>query len=276
MLSMFSSAPMASAISHPVSSSSPRLPVGSSAPRAPHALGARSHAVGTTETKRSHAAAGSAKAKTSLISRSRKLTGKQSSRSWMASDLPPPYNASVTIRKQRFRFRATASAGGTTVSTVTLAAICGGQSGGAGIMYTFASSFRLRSITCWPPSTTSDTVNLTWSPSFTNQVKDTVMSTTIPDGITVTRAAHFVPPKNSLISEWMVAGAAGISSGITIANIVSMPEGTIVDVVMDYTLAGGLPALEVIVSGGTLSNTYYAPLDVASKLLNVDLPSISY
>jgi hypothetical protein len=74
----------------------------------------------------------------------------------------------------------------------------------------------------------------------------------------------------------MVAGAAGISSGITIANIVSMPEGTIVDVVMDYTLAGGLPALEVIVSGGTLSNTYYAPLDVASKLLNVDLPSISY
>lgn len=244
--------------------------------RTPHALGARAHAVGSTETKRSLVAAVSARPKGVRSARSRKITGRKGKPRSTAMDLPPPYNATVTIRKQRFRFRATASAGGTTISTVSLAALCGGQSGGANILYTFASSFRLRSITCWPPSTTSDTINLTWSPSFTTQIKDSVMSTTIPDGITVTRAAHFVPPKNSLLSDWMVAGAAGVTSGVTIANIVSMPEGTIVDVIMDYTLAGGLPAFEVTVAGGTLSNTYYAPLDVMSKLLNVDLPSIAY
>jgi hypothetical protein len=186
--------------------------------------------------------------------------------------LPPPFNASVTVRNQRFRFRATAAVTNSPISTSTLTAMCGGSSGGANILYTFASSVRLRSITCYPSVGSSDSVNLSWNPAYVGQIKDSVYTTSLPDGITVTTPLRFVPPVGTLLADWFSVSI----SPANFCNIVAMPEGTIVDVRVDFTIVGGLQPLEVVVTGGTLSNVYYPPLDASSKLLNVALPSINY
>jgi hypothetical protein len=187
-------------------------------------------------------------------------------------NLPPPFDASVTILNQRFRFRATAAVSNSPISTSTLMALCGGQSGGANILYTMASSVRLKSITCYPPVGSSDAINLSWNPAYVGQIKDAVYTTSLPDGITVTTPLRFVPPRRTLLADWF----ADSVTPANLCNIIAMPEGTIVDVRVDFTLAGGLPPQEITVAGGTLSNVYYPPLDALSKCLNVALPSILY
>jgi hypothetical protein len=118
----------------------------------------------------------------------------------------------------------------------------------------------------------SDSVNLSWNPAYVGQIKDSVYTTSLPDGITVTTPLRFVPPVGTLLADWFCDSI----SPANLCNIIAMPEGTIVDVQVDFTLAGGLQPLEVTVAGGTLSNVYYPPLDANSKLLNVALPSINY
>jgi NADH:ubiquinone oxidoreductase subunit 6 (subunit J) len=117
---------------------------------------------------------------------------------------------------------------------------------------------------------------MTWSPSLTPFIRDDTKDFSIPDGITVTGPVRLVPPKNSLLSDWMQAGAASATAGITVLNIVSMPMGTIIDVHISYTIAAQMPPLEVTTLGSTLGNVYYMPFDVMSKCLNTALPSLAY
>ncbi len=72
------------------------------------------------------------------------------------------------------------------------------------------------------------------------------------------------PPKNSMASWWIVAGSATDTTG-AVGNMFRLggPDGTIVDVTIEYTMIDDESAIPVVrsVSAATAGKLYYSPLD---------------
>jgi len=132
-----------------------------------------------------------------------------------------------------------------------------------------ATSFRLLSITLWPPATTSDSVYFSFSQAYSPNIRDVIVDSSIPDGLTVSVPVKAVPAKNSLASFWFSIGLNGQEYGQ-----ITAPVGTIIDLVGRWTLPGQYKPLEITMSTGSANNFYYPPLDgSAAKILPVALPT---
>jgi hypothetical protein len=191
-----------------------------------------------------------------------------------AMSLPPPLSTTVRI-SHTFRFRATSTLTGVSCSfTNVLGALGGICTVANSVVRSFGSSLKISKLIAWPPaSTTADVVFIDWDPQGSAQfVPDDSKVVTIPDGVSVSRALVFSPPRNSLASDWLNASAF---SPTNILFGMTAPTGTIIDLHVTYTLSNVSGGLNQSVVAGTLGQVYFLPLDGPSsnKIRSVGVPS---
>lgn len=174
--------------------------------------------------------------------------------------LPPPLQTTPP-RKMRLRFANTsATVASTTVGELLLA--CGGICTVANTtVVSMHASVRVKQIIVWPAASASapDTPILFWGAGTTNQVMDGQKIESVPQGISVSAPVSFVPPAKSLASDWVSAGAAS-----SVLFGYACPVGSIIDVMVEATLANLVTPVSGTVVAGTLGAVYYLPLDGAS------------
>jgi len=137
----------------------------------------------------------------------------------------------------------------------------------------WASSIKLKKIVIYPSSSsaTAEPVNIKWVTSFTPFVTDTIMDETVPTGMTLPVSFTMIPPSKSLASDWLT------SSSNTLFDIAIVP-GCVVDIYIDYTLAGAIPPTSITIASGVLGNQYYLSLDHSfgsNHFVPVGLPTTS-
>jgi hypothetical protein len=186
--------------------------------------------------------------------------------------LPPVLEATPHVRHV-FRYGVASTA---TVSC-TLASLLGACGGICTIanskVQPWASSIRIRSLTVWPPSASGNYTFVNWSSAGSSgYLPDTAKMINIPDGLTITKALRFVPPKGSLAGNWL--NPVTISTSAVIFGM-TIHVGSVVDFHVEYTLSNVSQAGTITVVAGTLGNVYYLPLDGVSsnKLLAAGLPT---
>jgi len=133
----------------------------------------------------------------------------------------------------------------------------------------WTSSIRLVKVTVWPAPSASaaSATELYWSNGTSAQIPDEARITTIPEGISVTRALTFKPPAMSLAADWLVVPA-------TIFTI-SSPVGSVVDVTIQSRLSNIFEVANITIVTGTLGTVYYLALDgpATNKYLPQGLPT---
>jgi hypothetical protein len=173
------------------------------------------------------------------------------------SSLPPTISTTIEVHKVlRFRAQSTAA---NSIQTTHLFGACGAMGITATTVQYIASSVRLRSIVIWNPATTTSTSLVYWGYSTAaGFIKDESKSRSLPDGVTVTGAQSFSPPKGSLLNGWL-------SSSLGATNVIcvlSCPAGSIIDVHVDFTIQNLNASYSALtVASATSGRIYYLPLD---------------
>jgi hypothetical protein len=187
------------------------------------------------------------------------------------NSLPPPIQGTI-VASHIFRYRAVAAAANS-ISIADMLFAMGSMGVTTTSVFSLASSFRLKSVTIWPPQVSAaDVVFVEWATAGSlGYVKDDEKITAIPDGITVTTALTFVPPRGSIASDWVSSGA---STGSNYFNLTS-PAGTIIDMSVDFTIANAFANVTFSVSSATPGHVYFSALDgfVANNLIPIGLSS---
>jgi hypothetical protein len=179
------------------------------------------------------------------------------------ASLPPSLECVVT-KTHTFRYLCEIS--GVLNISVTdryIRGACGGVCTVANTTFqSWAGSIRIHSLTLWLPASTSaaQAVDMYWSSAGTEFIKDSEVIRVIPEGITVTGPMRFTPPRNTLAGDWISdAGSATILFGL------SVPNGTVVDFHVSFTLANNLTAVTSSIAAGVLGTVYYLALDGSSS-----------
>lgn len=179
------------------------------------------------------------------------------SRAGKGSTLPPSLMTTVS-GSHTYRFVSSSNV----FLTITAKNILESMGGIALTTTTFVpwtSAFRVHHFTAWSASSASgaDTPALYWGPGTASQVPDEERITTIPQGVALSRALRFVPPKSSLASDW-------ITSAVPTAVVlyVKLPVGTVIDMLVSFRLSNVVvPLAAVAVVGASAGSVYYPPLD---------------
>jgi len=207
-----------------------------------------------------------------FVGKSKSQRGKASPKTSQASR-PPPLQLTHNVKNVTIRFGVTSS-GSYTISNDGIY----GALGTIGItLNTFvkawASTYRLRKVTVFPSSSASSdtTCSLNWSSGLTTFAKDEVMNQSVPSGMTVPEKVVFVPPKKSLVSDWIFLASVLNMFSITVS------AGSIVDLNIDYTLGNSLTGPFVSVTTAVVGTVYYLALDGPSsnKIVPIGLPTTS-
>lgn len=134
----------------------------------------------------------------------------------------------------------------------------------------FCSSFRIKSLTVWPGTSSSGKTDtaVTFSSTLSTSVQDTEKAVTLPEGVTVTTATHWVPPKGSLAEFWQAASAQNFMR-------ITCSPGSVLDLDVEYTISNTFASLSQTVATGSVGVVYYLYLDGSSTHLLVPefLPS---
>ncbi len=171
------------------------------------------------------------------------------------SDLPPQLQTTSRVRK-RLRFLATSALTDQSITGQTMAGACGGIAATTTEVVPWASTIRLRRVTIWPAvGSTAGIADVTWATDGTLFVKDEFRLTSIPQGVSIDKAVTSVPPKGTLGQFWQTA-----SNTSTIFTI-SAPSGSIVDIVVDFTLSNEIAPTSITVVTAVLGQVYYLYLD---------------
>jgi len=175
------------------------------------------------------------------------------------TSLPPEFQAVLT-KRHRFYFLVEVS-GVTSVSVNDryIRGACGGICTVANSkLMPWAGSIRVHSLTMWLPVVASSTAScdVYWVSTGTEFVKDDEKFRLIPEGVTVTGPMYFTPPAKSLAGDWISdAGAATNLFGLV------APNGTVVCLDVEFTLANNMVAIAQTIVSGTLAVPYYLALD---------------
>lgn len=180
--------------------------------------------------------------------------------SWLTRELPPRLDcapANHTI----YRFYSH-SATGSNCNVGDLSAVIGVLASSSTNAYLIASAFRIKSLTVWPAAIAAgsavSTTSVVWLQGVSGLVKDDVFDGSVPAGVTVTRARRYTPPKGSLCSFWISSSVAAGNSLFTLLS----PEGSIVDLEMEWVLSNGLSQFPFITTTGMSAGIlYYGGLD---------------
>jgi hypothetical protein len=190
-----------------------------------------------------------------------------------AVKLPPVLEATPRL-SHVYRFAASANSS----LTITMANLLGAFGGVCTVanskVQPWASSFRIRSLTIWPAYAASGNYTFVdWvSAGSSGYVPDTASMINIPDGITVTTALRFKPPRGSLAGHWL--NPVTISSSAVVFGC-TVKIGSVLDLDVEYTLSNISEAGNITVTAGTLGLVYYLALDGPSsnKLVPQGLPT---
>jgi len=171
------------------------------------------------------------------------------------SDLPPQLQTTSRIRK-RLRFLALSAITNQSITGQTMAGACGGIAATTTDVVPWASTIRLRRVTIWPAvGTSAGVADVTWATDGTLFVKDEFRLTSVPQGVTIDKSVTSVPPKGTLGQFWQAA-----TNTSTIFTI-SAPSGSIVDIVIDFTLSNEIAPTAITVVTATQGLVYYLHLD---------------
>jgi hypothetical protein len=197
---------------------------------------------------------------------------KRGRRSGNQSSLPPEVNLVHTVSTV-LRYSAVVG-GANLVTTPNVINACGGMASTTSLIRPWATSFRIKSVVLFSPSSTTvdDTLSLEWNSGFSAFIKDEIRNMTTPTGMTLPQKIVYRPPKESLAHGWISNGSSGGIMTIT------CPAGTVVDVHIDYTIfAGGLTQTSGFgtVSTVTVGVIYYVALDgtATNNLIPLVLPT---
>jgi len=195
----------------------------------------------------------------------RKRNGARGSRT-----APPPFNATISVMRKKFRFQNNGVAGPYTITDSELLDLfCVASSTTAA--YRLASAVRLRSIQIWAPAASGGAVTTSVEFPQTGQVFSGPTTVRSDTSMGATNNAHVsaVPPKDSLQSKWISTG-----NGVNYLILV-LPENSIVDIAMDLVLQNGEAphAVTAAVTGATVGSIYVRALDSAGS---ADLIPVSY
>jgi len=121
----------------------------------------------------------------------------------------------------------------------------------------WATSFKILSVTVWPSGSSSSFTNarLDWLSGTSGQVPDESKDRSIPEGITMTGALVFKPPRQSLASFWLDNLADPLLFSISCA------VGSIVDLRVSFRLSNVLVANVRAVTSAVPGTVYYLALD---------------
>ena len=195
---------------------------------------------------------------------------------YKGSSLPPALN--VTPRWQhRYRFRANSTASGVTVTLGNILAACGSTCTVANTtVRSWASSVRVKRFMVWlPGNLTNNYCYIDWvSAGASGFLPDDARIVTVPDGITVTTALSFSPPKLSLAGSWL--NPTSISASTVVFGI-TCGTGSIIDMDIEATLSNVGDGVSATITAGTLAKAYYLPLDgVGTNVLRaIGVPTTS-
>jgi hypothetical protein len=173
--------------------------------------------------------------------------------------LPPLLNCSPVFRQTLRFIQTSASPALTSISANELAAACGSVATGATVLQPLYSSLKIHSVTIWPGQAAASLSNeciVSWLSELSGVgiAKDDVREGSLPGGITVTAARHFVPPKGS-------QGAFWIGTQFSTANIfiIQCNQGAIVDVCVSATLTNGLTSFSTQTTAAASAGSLYWP-----------------
>jgi len=190
------------------------------------------------------------------------------------ASLPPMLSATTRVRHV-FRFRCNATISGV---SITLGNILGSLGGictvGNNTVTGWASSVRLMGFTAWLPALVAAQSNcfFDWASNLGGYVPDLSKITTIPDGVSVTDALVFRPPKSSLASDWLNPSALSASTSVL---GITCPTGTIIDMDAMFTLQNVYAGASFPIAAGTLATAYYLALDgtTTNKIRPLGVPT---
>jgi hypothetical protein len=180
-----------------------------------------------------------------------------------APNLPPPMNATHTLRG---RSRFAAQTAGTNTYIVTGNSMAGALGSTVYVANTTGRAHigtaRLIRVTVWPSQDNSAVANVAdvrWSALASYIVKDEDIISNLPLGITSTRSLSFTPPPNSLSGDWIQLGALSATQLFT----VECSEGSIIDVEWEGTIANNSTGATISYSGVTaaIGTQGFSPLN---------------
>lgn len=119
--------------------------------------------------------------------------------------------------------------------------------------YTVSSAVRIKKVRAWPAA--GGEVNIQWNGS-PGKTRDEAKDVSLPTGITVDRMLELTPPPGSFASLWWEAGETSVS-----IMQISATNGTIIDLLLDFTLSNSLGNSAVTFAGIAVGGFYYGYLD---------------
>lgn len=173
------------------------------------------------------------------------------------SMLPPEINGTITCHHV-FRYRASAQAANS-VSIADMLLATGAIATTTTQLASLSSAFLLHKVTIWPSQVaTADVAFVEFAAAGSSgYIKDDEKIIAIPDGITVTEALVFTPPKKSLAADWISSGA---TTGSVLFNL-TCQVGAIIDVDVSFTVANALTNFLFAVASATVGKVYFTALD---------------
>jgi len=186
--------------------------------------------------------------------------------------LPPELSSVIAVHHVYRWSNSGAPAPSSSITAANVAAALGGTITVSGTtVQAFASTFRIHSITVWPTVQSVTSPEVIWVSPSTAIEKDEAKIRSIPAGVTVDRPLMSRPPKNTLCRDWINAGVVGNQTLFTLLNI---PEGSIVDMSVSFTIANNVAAVAAVTTTTGLGSIVHLPLDghTGGKFIAQGLP----
>jgi len=176
--------------------------------------------------------------------------------------LPPQLETVITIGKV-FRFKSSGAFSGNITGAMLAGALGGCCTVTNSVVTCWASTARIHSITVWPSvSITAPNPEIIWYTPVSNVEKDESKIRTIPSGVTVDRALKSLPPRNSLLQDWLNLGTV---SSTALFRMNGVPAASVIDVSISFTMSNNLNGQDLGVVVGVLKTFYWLPLDGPSS-----------
>ncbi len=182
--------------------------------------------------------------------------------------LPPRLELVTTVDCIR-RVSIASSASSVAVTRGSLLSIIGGIVTVANTTVTlFATSVRLRRITCWPAAASSVLIQTPSTAAGAEQAlqKESLKNADLPTGITVDEPVTWHPARGTYLDMWQTHDN---STDQLLA--ISGAAGAVMDIHLQFTLAGAVSAAPTTVTTSTVSlgTVVTQPLDTSNKIVVV-------
>jgi len=188
--------------------------------------------------------------------------GKRGRRGGLKSSLPPAWKSPVY--RSRLQYQASSNVSASNITRGML----GSTVGVIGVVLNttaaaVASSFRLRSIRCWPAAGSS--VDVIWVTNTAEQAlqRDKTDFKIVPTGVTETGMTVVKPPKGTWAAMWQATN----ENATDVLFSISCAQGSVLEISLDFTFPTGIPPYGQTLAVVSVGQWYYPPLDGTNNKL---------